>query len=155
MSPGAARRPGAMTFTTTVRQAEGSSATGLVVPDEVVEALGAGRRPPVTVTVGGHTYRTTVARMGGRFMVPLSREHREAAGVAGGDEVEVRLEHDAAPRTVELPEDLAAALAAAGARERFDALAPSHRKEHVRAIEEAKRPETRARRIARCVEALG
>jgi hypothetical protein len=89
----------------------------------------------VSVTVGPHTYRTTVGVMGGRTLVPLSAENRTAAGVAAGDVVDVEIVLDTAPRTVEVPEDLAAALAEAGLRERFDALAFTHRKEHVRAAD--------------------
>ncbi|SNS99008.1 protein of unknown function [Geodermatophilus pulveris] len=131
----------------------GKTATGLQVPDEVVAALGAGRRPPVTVTVGGHTYRTTVAPMGGASWIPLAAEHRQAAGVRAGEEVAVRVELDTAPRDTPLPDDLAAALDE-GARSFFHRLAPSHRKEWVRWVEEARRPETRAARIARAAEAL-
>jgi hypothetical protein len=133
----------------------GKTATGLRVPDEVVEGLGGGKRAAVRVRVGGHTYRTTVARMGGRFLVPLSAENRAAAGVAAGDAVEVEIELDTAPRTVEVPADLAAALAGEeAARAYFDGLAYTHRKEWVRWVEEAKRPETRARRVASTVEQL-
>lgn len=132
----------------------GKTATGFEVPEAIVEELGAGRRPAVRVTVGGHTYRSTVAVMGGRFMLPLSAENREAAGLTAGDEADVALELDTSPREVDVPEDLAAALAEAGARERFDAAAPSRRKEWVRSVEEAKAPETRARRIAKAVDAL-
>jgi hypothetical protein len=143
-----------MRFSTTV-ELGGKTATGMAVPDEVVASLGAGNRPPVRVTVGGHTYRSTVARMGGRFMLPLSAENRTAAGVAAGDPVEVDVELDDAPRTVDVPPDLAAALAAEPElRERFDALAFSHRKEHVRAVEDARTEATRARRIASVVAAL-
>jgi antitoxin component of MazEF toxin-antitoxin module len=143
-----------MRFSTTVFLG-GKTATGLVVPDDVVEALGAGQRPPVTVTVGAHTYRTTVARMGGQFLVPLAAEHRTAAGVAAGDEVEVEIELDAAPRTVDVPADLATALdGEPGLRERFDALAFSHRKEHVRSVEDAKAEATRLRRIDKVLAAL-
>ncbi|MEO5743740.1 MAG: YdeI/OmpD-associated family protein [Terracoccus sp.] len=133
----------------------GKTATGIAVPDEVVAALGAGRRPPVLVTVGGHAYRTTVASMGGRFMVPLSAENRAAAGVAAGDEVEVEVVGDTAPRQVAVPDDLAQALAAdLTAAAFFDGLAPSHRKEWVRWIEEAKQAQTRASRLTRTVAAL-
>ncbi|MGY1688997.1 YdeI/OmpD-associated family protein [Geodermatophilus sp. SYSU D01105] len=141
-----------MEFRTTVVQG-GKTATGLQVPDEVVAALGAGKRPPVVVTVGPHTYRTTVAAMSGAFWVPLAAEHREAAGVRAGEEVDVRVELDTAPRDTPLPDDLAAALDD-GARSFFDGLAPSHRKEWVRWVEEAKKPETRAARIARTAESL-
>jgi hypothetical protein len=143
-----------MRFTTVV-ELGGKTATGLVVPAEVVEALGAGGRPPVTVRLGGHTYRTTVGSRGGRYLVPLSAENRAAAGVAAGEEVEVDLALDTAPREVEVPADLAAALdGAPGARDRFDALPPSHRKEHVRAVESAKAEATRGRRVAAVVAAV-
>lgn len=130
----------------------GKTATGISVPDEVVEQLGAGKRPRVKVTLGGYTYRSTVAVMGGRFMLPVAAGHREAAGFAAGDTVKVTLELDAEPRTVEVPADLASALAAAGATDAFERLAFTYRKEHVRSIEEAKTPQTRQRRIAKTVE---
>ena len=123
------------------------------MPDEVVCALGAGKRPPVVVTLGGYTYRTTVAPMGGSYFVPLAAEHREAAGVMAGDAVDVRLELDTAPRDTALPDDLDAALDDA-ARSHFHSLAPSHRKEWVRWVEEAKKPETRAARIEKSAAAL-
>lgn len=141
-----------MEFRTTVTLG-GKTATGLQVPDEVVTALGAGKRPPVVVTVGGHTYRSTVAPMGGASWIPLAAEHREAAGLAAGDEVDVVVEHDPAPREVALPEDLAAAFDD-DARAFFDGLAPSHRKEWVRWVEEAKKPETRAARVEKTVESI-
>ncbi len=142
----------AVDFRTTV-VLNGKTATGLQVPDDVVAALGGGRRPPVTVTLGGYGYRTTIAPMGGAFWIPLSAEHREAAGVRAGQEVDVRVELDTAPRETPLPEDLAAALDDE-ATAFFDGLAPSHRKEWVRWVEEAKRPETRAARIEKTAEAL-
>jgi hypothetical protein len=141
-----------MDFRTTV-ELGGKTATGLQVPDAVIEALGAGKRPPVTVTVGGYSYRTTVAPMGGAFWVPLAAEHREAAGVAAGQEVDVRIELDSAPREVALPDDLAAALDD-GARRTYDSLAYSHQKEWVRWVEEAKKPETRAARIEKTAASL-
>ena len=131
----------------------GKTATGLPVPDEVVEALGSGKRPPVVVTVAGYTYRTTVAPMGGTYWVPLSAEHREAAGVRADQEVDVRIELDSAPREVPVPDDLAAAFDEA-ARAAFEGLAYSHRKEWVRWVEEAKKPETRSARIDKTVESL-
>ena len=142
----------AVEFRTTVVQS-GKTATGLQVPDDVVAALGGGRRPPVTVTLGGYGYRTTVAPMGGAFWIPLAAEHREAAGVQAGQEVDVRVELDTAPRETPLPDDLAAALDD-GARAFFDGLAPSHRKEWVRWVEDAKKPETRAARVEKTAEAL-
>lgn len=143
-----------MRFHTTI-ELGGKTATGFEVPDEVVAALGPGQRPAVLVTVGGHSYRSTVARMGGRYLVPLSAEHRAAAGLAAGDDVEVDLEADTEPREVSTPPDLAEALSRDDtARAYFDGLAYSHRKEWVRWIEEAKKPETRGRRLAATVEAL-
>jgi hypothetical protein len=138
-------------FKTTILLAEDMNATGIVVPDDVVAKLGQGKKPKVVVSLKGYSYRSTVAVMGGKFMLPLAKEHRDKAGVKGGDKVEVTLEVDDAPREVEVPKDLAAALKKAGARAAFDKLAFTHRKEHVRAIEEAKAAETRARRIEKAV----
>ena len=131
----------------------GKTATGLQVPDDVVTALGSGKRPAVVVTVGAYTYRTTVAPMGGSYWIPLAAEHREAAGVAAGEEVDVRIELDTSPREVAVPDDLDAALDGA-ARSAFDGLAYSHRKEWVRWVEEAKKPETRAARIEKTAASL-
>ncbi|MFN8074788.1 MAG: YdeI/OmpD-associated family protein [Kineosporiaceae bacterium] len=147
-----------MRFRTTV-ELGGKTATGLPVPDDVVTGLGAGKRAPVVVTLEGYSYRSTLAGMGGRVMVPLAAEHREAAGVVAGQDVDVELVVDTAPRTVEVPEDLGRALeedAASGgaARVAFDALAPSHRKEFVRWITEAKKAETRAGRVVTTLEML-
>lgn len=139
------------TFKTTVVKAEGMNATGLPVPSTVVEKLRAGQRPKVTVTLKGYTYRSTIAVYGGEFFLPLAAAHRDAAGVKAGQPVQVTVELDTAPREVEVPEDLATALTKAGVRGAFDALSFTHRKEHVRAIEEARAPETRARRIEKAV----
>jgi hypothetical protein len=136
------------TFTTTVLQG-GKTATGLEVPPDVVASFGAGKRPAVTVTIGAHTYRSTVAVMGGKFMLPLSAENRQAAGVAAGDEVTVTLAADTAPRVVEVPADLASALAdVPSARATFEALSYSNQRRHVLAVEGAKAAATRERRIA-------
>jgi hypothetical protein len=147
----------AETFTTTIQKAEGLNATGIRVPPEVITALGSGKKPKVKITLNGYTYRSTVAAyQGDVFMLPLNQEHRAAAGVEAGDEVEVTLELDTEPRTVEVPDDLAAALAEKpGAREAFDALSYTMRKEHVRQVNEAKAQETRERRIANIVAKLG
>ncbi len=143
-----------MRFSTTVVLG-GKTATGLEVPAEVVSALGAGKRPPVTVSVGGHTYRSTVAPMAGSYWLPLAAEHRTAAGVAAGDTVEVDVELDEAPRVVAVPADLAAALdAEPEARRRFDALSYSNQRRHVLAVEGAKAEATRARRVAAAVATL-
>ncbi len=141
-------------FTTTIFQAEGMKATGIHVPEEAVQALGKGKRPPVKVTISGYTYRSTVAVYGDEYLLPLAAEHRQSAGVKAGDVVEVTLELDTEPRTVEVPDDLAAALDANGIRAAFDALAPSRKKEFVRQIEEAKTEETRGRRITNSIEKL-
>jgi hypothetical protein len=115
-------------FKTTLLQAKGMNATGIVIPPPIVEGLGGGKKPPVKVTINGYTYRNTVAVMGGKFMVGVAVEHREKAGLKGGDKVEVTLELDTAPRKVGGPKDLAAALKKANAREAFDKLAYSYRK---------------------------
>ena len=144
-----------LTYTTMIVKDDQVNATGIPVPAEVVAALGSGKRPKVKVTLNGYTYRTTVAPYGDVFMLPLATEHRNAARVVAGDRVNVTLELDTEPRTVEVPDDLAAALAAVpGARDAFDRLAYSHRKEHVRAVNEAKQPATRERRIAAVVAAV-
>ena len=138
-----------------VLETNGKTATGIEVPEDVVSALGAGLRPPVRVTINGHTYRSTVARMGGRFLLPVSAENRTAAGAASGDRLSVEVELDDAPRTVEPPADLAAALDADPvAAAAWKKLAYSHRKEHVRALEEAKKPETRQRRLDKALAML-
>ena len=141
-----------MRFESTV-ELGGKTATGIPVPDAVVDELGGSNRPAVTISVNGHTYRTTAARMGGRFLVPLSAEHREGAGVAAGDDITVDIEPDTAPREVTLPDDLATAMDD-DARAAYDALSYSHRKEWVRWVEEAKKPETRAARIEKTVSGL-
>ena len=129
--------------------------TGIPVPPEVLESLGGGRRPAVAVVVNGYRYSSTVGSMGGAALIPFSAERRAESGIAGGDELTVSLELDAAPRETPVPDDLAAALAAADVRAAFDALAPSRRKAHVTSVESAKAPETRARRVAAVVESLG
>lgn len=127
---------------------------GIEVPEDVVLGFGAGRRVPVTVLLNGHTYSSTIGVMGGRFLVPVSRAVREAAGVAGGETHDVTLEHDTSSRRPELPDDLAAALDAAGLRAAFDAVPPGRAKEHVRTVEDAKTEPTRLRRIQKVVDAL-
>jgi hypothetical protein len=142
-------------FTTIVKTA-GKTAAGIVVPPEIVEALGSGRNPKVIVSVNGYTFRGTVQVSSGQFMLSFSADKREASGVNGGDQVEVTLELDTEPRTVEVPEDLRAALSAkAGAMEAFEAVAYSRRKEFVRQVNEAKSKETRERRIAGIVAQVG
>jgi len=133
----------------------GQTTAGIEVPEEAVEALGKGKRPPVVVTINGYTYRNTVAVMGGTYMIGVSNEHRAASGLKAGDEVDVELVLDTAPRTVELPADFAAALAAEpAAQATFDKLSPSNKGYHVSLIEGAKSDETRQRRIEKSVAAL-
>lgn len=143
-----------VTFVTAVQQAEGKNATGIRVPSHMIVALDSGKRPKVKITLNGYTYRSTVAAYGDVFMLPLSQEHRDAAGVQAGDEIEITLELDTEPRTVDVPAVLAAALAENGVQDAFAALAYSARKEHVRQVESAKAEETRQRRIAKIVNNL-
>jgi hypothetical protein len=143
---------GAQRFEATLEQH--GSGTVVVVPFDLKESFGSGR-PPVRATVNGYTFRTTLFTMGGRALLGLNREVREAAGVEAGQEVSIELERDDEPRTVEVPRDLATALEADPAiRETFDGLSYTHRKEYVRWIEDAKRDETRNRRIAKSIELL-
>jgi len=143
-----------MRFHTTILQA-GKTATGIRIPDEIVEALGSGRKPAVTVTINGFTYRSSVAVVDGQFMVGVSADNRAGAHVAGGDEVDVEIELDTAPREVTVPADFAAALdAEPNARRTFDALSYSNKSAHVAPIEGAKTDETRQRRIAKSVATL-
>lgn len=136
-------------------QLTGKTSTGFVVPPEVVEALGGGKRPPVAVTINGYTYRNTVAPMGGEHWLGVSAAHRESAGVAAGDVLDVELELDTAPREIEVPPDLAAALASRPeARKMFDSLSYSNQRYHVEHVTAAKSAETRQRRIAKAVETL-
>jgi hypothetical protein len=133
----------------------GTTKVGIEVPPEIVESFGAGKKPAVRVTIGAHTYRSTIAVMGGKYMVGVSADNRAAAGVAGGDEVEVELELDTAPREVDVPADFAEALdARPEARKFFDGLSYSQRRWFVLGIEEAKKPETRTNRIEKAVDRL-
>lgn len=142
------------TFITTIHQEVGRPVTGIQVPEEIIIGFGKGKKPPVKVTLNSYTYRSTVAVMGGAYMIPLSAENRTAAGVKGGDTLEVTLELDEAPRIVEIPADLAKALESVGLTDKFNALAFSHRKEHVRSVMDAVAPETRARRIEAVLKKL-
>jgi hypothetical protein len=128
---------------------------GLEVPPEVVEALGGGKRPAVIITIRGHSWKSRVAILRGRYLLGLSNANRQAAGVATGDEVEVEVELDAEPRVVVEPADFARALDAdPAARTAYDRLSYGHKREHVLAIESAKRPGTRAGRIEKALAML-
>jgi hypothetical protein len=145
---------GRIQFRTSLQQR--GPAAAVVLDDAQVGAVGEGpKRFPVIATVNGYTWRTTVARMGGEFLVGLNKDVRNDAGVVAGDDVDVILELDAAPREVEVPEALAAALASdAKAKAAFDGMAYTHRKEYARWIAEAKRDETRERRVQQAVEMI-
>jgi len=133
----------------------GKTATGIEVPAEVVTGLGAGKRPAVRATVNGFTYRSSVAPMGGRFLLPVSAQIRAGAGVAAGDEVDVDLEVDTEPRTVSVPADLAVALDTDPAvRRAFDALSYSQQLRYVQPVEDAKAAATRQRRIDKVLSDL-
>jgi hypothetical protein len=127
----------------------------LEVPPEVVEALGEGKRPRVLITINGHAWRSRVAIMRGRYLLGLSNANRHAAGVATGEEVEIEVEFDPEPRSVIVPADFGRALDADPvARAAFDRLPDGQKREHVRAIESAKKPDTRNRRIEKAMGTL-
>jgi hypothetical protein len=140
----------------TILQQTGRNTTGFEIPADVVEALGAGKRPPVNVTLNGtYSYRNTIAPMGGSFWIGVSAEHRAKSGLQGGEPIEVELTIDTAPREVIVPDDLAAALSRdKAASAAFEKLSYSHKRQHVLAIEAAKAPETRARRVAKTIDML-
>ena len=143
-----------MKYRTTIRQS-GKTATGIPVPDEIIESLGAGRKPPVRMTVNGYPYRSTVATVDGSLMVGFSSDHRAASGLQGGDEVEVEIELDTAPRNVDVPSDLAAALDLEPvAKQTFERLSNSLKRYHVDQVTGAKSEGTRRRRIEKSVSVL-
>jgi hypothetical protein len=143
-----------MRFRTTL-ELGGKTATGFRVPAAVVEALGKGKRPPVLVTINGYTYRNTVAVYGDTYLLGVAAEHREATGIQAGDEIDVDLELDTAPREVELPSDFAAALdAAPDAKRFFGTLSYSNKRRFTLSIDDAKSEETRKRRIEKSVNQL-
>jgi hypothetical protein len=142
-----------VTFQTTILQT-GKNTTGIEVPEDVLKKLGGGKRPLVKVKVNDYDYRSAVGSMDGKSMISMSAEHRQAGGFKGGDKVEVTLELDLEPRTVEIPEDLKSALITGKVMEAFEKSAPSMQKEYVRWVQEAKAAETRERRIAKTVEKL-
>lgn len=143
-----------MKFTANI-DLNGKTATGIEVPPDVVESLGSGKKPAVAVTINGYTYRSTIATMGGRFLIPVSSDVRKNAGVAAGDRVDVGLELDTEPRDVEVPDDLRAELETEpDAKTFFEGLSYSNKRRVVMPIEEAKSDETRQRRIEKSVSKL-
>ncbi len=133
----------------------GKTATGIQVPDEVVTSLGSSKKPPVRIQIGDYSYRSTVASMSGKYMIPLSSEHRQGAGVAAGDEVEVEIELDTAPREVTVPPDFLSELDLnPNAKQFFEGLSYSNKLRIVLSIEGAKTVETRQRRIANAASML-
>jgi hypothetical protein len=142
-------------FTTTIQKDGEKNATGIQVPEDAIQSLHSGKKPKVRVTLNGYSYRTTVAVMGGVFMIPLSAEHRNAAMVKAGETLDISLELDTEPRTVEIPSDLSAALLETpDGLAVFNKLAFSTQKEYVRQVESAKARDTRDRRIAAIVTKL-
>ena len=143
-----------VTFTTVLQQAEGSNAVGIRVPESSMTGLGPARRYPVVVTIGDFNYRNSVSWYKGSFMIPLSSEHRVAmGGVSGGDQIEVTLEIDNAPRVTEIPDELRAALTAAGVLPRFQGLSASKQKALIAPWEAAKTAATRDRNLAKAIAA--
>jgi hypothetical protein len=136
-------------------QLHGNTATGIEIPAGVLAALGGGKRPKVTVTINGYSYLSSVGSMGGRSLIPISAEVRDRAGVAAGDEVDVDIVPDTAPRVVAVPDDLAAALSRQpAARQAFEGLSYSGQQRYVLSVQQAKTPETRRRRIDKAVSEL-
>jgi bifunctional DNA-binding transcriptional regulator/antitoxin component of YhaV-PrlF toxin-antitoxin module len=136
-------------------QLHGNTATGIEIPADVLAALGGGKRPKVTVTINGYSYLSSVGSMGGRSLIPISAEVRDRAGVAAGDEVDVDIVPDTAPRVVAVPDDLAAALSRQPtARQAFEGLSYSGQQRYVLSVQQAKTPETRRRRIDKAVSEL-
>jgi len=143
-----------MRFRSTV-QLNGKTATGIPVPATIVDELDAGKRPKVLVTIDTHAYRSSIVAWGDGYMLPFAAEHREATGLAAGDEVDVTVELDASPREVDVPADFAAALnAEPKAKAFFESLSYSNRRWHVLSIEAAKAADTRQRRIAKSIAML-
>ena len=141
-------------FRTTLVRGDGTT-MGMIVPDEIVEALGQGKRPKVNVTINGYTYRSSVAVMGGKFMVGVANEHRKPAKVENGGTVDVTLELDLEKREVAVPPELAKALAKdKAAKAAWDKLSYSHQRQHAEPIANAKAEDTKARRVAKTLEML-
>jgi hypothetical protein len=136
-------------------ESAGKTTAGFEVPEGVVQSLGGGGHPKVAVTVDGFTFRTSIAKMGGRFLLGVSAERRAQAGIEAGQVFDVDVELDTAPREIEVPDDLAAALAAdAKAKDFWDTLTYSKQSWHVHQVTSAKKAETRAVRVEKSVAML-
>ena len=139
----------------TVLLTAGKTATGIKIPGEIIDKLNAGKKPPVKVTINGFTYRSTIAVMGGNFMVGVSAENREGAKVKGGDTIDVTIELDTQPRVIEVPEALKKALDKnAKAKKAFESLSYSKQQVLVLPVSKAKTDETRNRNIEKALKAL-
>jgi len=141
------------TFQVRLEKHETSEATGITIPFDVEKIFGA-KRVPVKVSINGAGYRSTVVRMGGQYVMIVPKKFRDAAGVKGGEMIMVSMEKDEEKRVVTVPEDFAAALSKANLQDAFAKMSYTHQKEYVQAIEEAKREETRVRRIGKAVEKI-
>jgi len=139
------------TFSCVLTKHEKMDATGIEVPFDVEAVFGA-KRVPVKAVVNGAEYRGSVVRMSGKYMLGIPKEFRERAGISAGDNIVITIEKDTTERTVETPGDLAAALKESTLEDAWDKLSYTHKKEHIRAIEEAKAAETRTRRINKAIE---
>jgi Domain of unknown function (DUF1905)/Bacteriocin-protection, YdeI or OmpD-Associated len=147
--------PSTITIEAIVEKAEDSVACGIVIASgDVLQWFGRKTRIPVVATINGYVWRTSLAPMGGSHVLPVNADAREGAGVYAGDAVTLSVQEDLAERNIDVPDDLAAALFAAGVRTRFDAMAFTHRKEWIRAVLDAKREETRLKRIRSCIEQM-
>jgi len=142
---------GSKTFAALILGDDKTTMTGFEVPFDPKAVFGK-VRAPVVVEIGKHSYRSTICSMDGRMMIPLRKSNRDAAGVVAGQKVKVTLTLDEKPKTATPPKDLVKALKAASMLSEFSAMAYTHQREHVEAIEQAKKPETRERRIEACVK---
>lgn len=140
-------------FEVELEKHETMDATGITIPFDVEKVFGA-KRVPVKVSINGVEYRSTVVRMGGKYVMIVPKIFRDAAGIKAGESVKVAMEKDTEKRTVEVPKDLAEALKKAGLTDVFAKMSFTHQKEYVNAVNEAKKAETRIRRIEKTIEML-
>ena len=141
------------TFETVLEKHEAMDATGITIPFDVEKTFGA-KRVPVKVTINGATHLSTIVKMGGKYVVGVPKVFRAAANVNAGDTISVTLEKDTAKRTVEVPKDLAEAIAKADVSDVWEKLSYTFQKEYANAVTEAKREETKTKRIEKTIEQL-